>query len=139
MLDDLPHIIAALNATSAVLVLLAYVLVRRGRWRAHGMIMTLALVCSTLFLVGYVTLKLNRPPKSFAVQGQIIRPVYFAILLTNTILAIVIVPLVATVVWRAIRRHWAGHTRLARWTLPLWFYVSVTGVVIYWMLYHMPS
>jgi uncharacterized membrane protein YozB (DUF420 family) len=135
-LNILPSLNAALNASAAALLVVGYALVRRGRFRAHGWTMATACLCSGLFLVGYLTLHANRPPRSFAVQGSI-RPVYFAILLTHTLLAAVIVPMIVGVLVMAIKRRWPRHRTIARYTLPLWLYVSLTGVVIYWMLYHL--
>ena len=136
-IDNLPTLNAIMNASSAVLATAAFVLIRTGRWRAHAAAMLAAVGCSVAFLAGYLTLHANRPPRSFGVHGPVIRPVYFTILGTHTVLAAVIVPLIALMLLWALRRRWAKHRRLGRWALPLWLYVSATGVVIYWMLYRL--
>lgn len=134
-LSFLPHLNACLNASSGVLLLTGYYFIRRGRIRAHRNCQVSALVISTLFLVSYLTYHYNYGSTRFTGQG-IIRPIYFTILLTHTILAAVIVPLVIVTVYRAARGDFVRHVRVARWTFPLWLYVSVTGVIVYFMLYH---
>ena len=133
---DLPAFNAALNATSAVLLAAGYVLIRRGRRLAHERVMLAALASSALFLTSYLVYHAQVGSVRFRGQGTV-RSVYFTILLTHTVLAAVIVPLVAMTVVPALRERFDRHRRLARITLPLWAYVSVTGVVIYWMLYRM--
>jgi uncharacterized membrane protein YozB (DUF420 family) len=133
---DLPAVNAALNATSAVLLLAGYLLIKNGRQQAHKRVMSAALVSSTLFLTCYVVYHANVGSVRFTHAGPI-RAVYFSILITHVILAFAIVPLVILTVSRAWRERFDAHRRIARLTLPLWGYVSVTGVVIYWMLYHL--
>ena len=133
---DLPALNAILNATSAGLLALGYVLIRRGHREAHQQVMQAALVCSTLFLVSYLTYHAQVGSVRFPGQGPI-RTVYFAILISHTILAIVIVPMVLVTFVRARRGRFDRHRAIARVTLPLWAYVSVTGVVVYWMLYRL--
>jgi uncharacterized membrane protein YozB (DUF420 family) len=133
---DLPALNAALNATSAVLLLIAYVLIRRGHRRAHERVMYGALVSSGLFLTSYVIYHAQVGSVRFTRTGPI-RAVYFFILVTHVLLAFAIVPLVLVTVGRAWRQRFDRHRRIARDTLPLWGYVSVTGVVIFWMLYRM--
>ena len=133
-LTALPHLNACLNATSGVLLLAGYYLIRRGRITAHLRCMTAALVVSCAFLVSYLVYHAQHGSTRFTGQG-LIRPVYFTILLTHTVLAAVIVPLVAVTLRRAWRGDFARHRRIARWTFPLWLYVSVTGVVVYLLLY----
>jgi len=133
---DLPALNAALNATSAGLLALGYVLIRRGRRAAHQTVMQAALVCSALFLVSYLTYHAQVGSVRFPGQGPI-RTVYFAILISHTILAIVIVPMALVTFARARRGRFDRHRAIARVTLPLWAYVSVTGVVVYWMLYRL--
>jgi uncharacterized membrane protein YozB (DUF420 family) len=133
---DLPALNAALNATSAVLLLLGYLAIRRGRKETHRRFMLAALTTSSLFLVSYVAYHLQVGSVRFTGQGPV-RVVYFTILLTHTVLAAAIVPLVLVTLTRALRERFPQHRRIARLTLPLWAYVSVTGVVIYWMLYRM--
>ena len=133
---DLPTLNAALNATCAVLLLLGYVLIRRGRREAHRRAMLAAVSCSALFLVSYLAYHAQVGSVRFQGQGAI-RTVYFTILLTHTVLAAAIVPLVLITLVRALQQRFDRHRRLARVTLPLWAYVSVTGVVIYVMLYRL--
>jgi uncharacterized membrane protein YozB (DUF420 family) len=135
-LRDLPTLNAVLNATSACLLALGYVLIRRGRRQAHENVMQAALACSALFLVSYLVYHAQVGSVRFQGQGPI-RTVYFAILISHTILAVVIVPLVIVTFVRAKRGRFDRHRAIARVTLPLWAYVSVTGVVVYWMLYRM--
>lgn len=133
---DLPTLNAALNALSAGLLLWGYVLIRRGRREAHRRAMIAAVTCSALFLVSYLTYHAQVGSVRFARTG-VIRTVYLAILLTHTVLAVVILPLVLVTLRRAQKGDFERHRRLARITLPLWAYVSVTGVVVYWMLYRL--
>lgn len=133
---DLPTLNAALNATSAALLLLGYVLIRRGKREAHRRAMLGAVSCSALFLVSYLVYHAQVGSVRFQGQGWI-RTLYFTILLTHTVLAAAIVPLVLLTLTRALQQRFDRHRRLARITFPLWAYVSVTGVVIYWMLYRL--
>jgi uncharacterized membrane protein YozB (DUF420 family) len=133
---DLPALNAVLNASSAVLLATGYVLIRRGRRDAHKRVMLAALVSSALFLTSYLVYHAQVGSVRFRGQGPV-RTLYFTILLTHTVLAVAIVPLVATTLVPALRGRFDRHRRLARITLPLWAYVSVTGVVIYWMLYRL--
>ncbi|MBW8875019.1 MAG: DUF420 domain-containing protein [Acidobacteria bacterium] len=135
-LQDLPALNATLNATSAVLLVTAYVLIRMRRPIAHRNVMIAALVCSTFFLTSYLIYHAQVGSKHFPGTGTA-RTVYFAILITHTILAAAVPILAGITVWRAWRRRFDRHVRIARWTLPIWLYVSVTGVVVYWMLYRM--
>lgn len=135
-LSDLPTVDAALNATSAVLLTLGYIFIRRGNVRAHKTCMLSALGTSAVFLACYLTYHYFHGTTRFPGHGAV-RPVYFTILISHTVLAAVIVPLVVTTLYRALRGRFALHRRIARWTLPAWLYVSVTGVVVYWMLYHL--
>lgn len=130
----LPHLNAVLNATSALLLLLGFTLIRLGRVRAHRNCQVTAVLTSTLFLISYLTYHYHHGSTRFAGQG-IVRPLYFTILLTHTILAVVIVPLIIVTLYRAARGDFIRHRHIARWTLPLWLYVSVTGVIVYLMLY----
>ncbi|MGE3842736.1 MAG: DUF420 domain-containing protein [Vicinamibacterales bacterium] len=131
----LPTVNACLNAVAAVLLTRGWFLIRARRIQAHRQTMIAALGCSALFLTSYVIYHYNAGSKPFEGQG-LLRPIYFAILITHVILAAVIVPLVLMTVSRAFRERFAEHRRIARWTLPLWLYVSVTGVIVYLMLYH---
>jgi putative membrane protein len=131
----LPHLNAALNAASGLLLLAGLYFIRRGRVSAHRACMLSALVVSGLFLISYVTYHLQYGSVKFAGQG-VARPIYFFILITHVVLAAAIVPLVFVTARRALRADFARHRKIARWTYPLWLYVSVTGVVVYFMLYH---
>ncbi len=135
-LRDLPTLNAILNATSALFLFTGYWLIRRGRREAHRRAMLAALACSAVFLASYLTYHFQVGSVRFQGQGPI-RTVYFAILITHTVLAVVILPLVLATLTRALQRRFEAHRRLARITFPLWAYVSVTGVVVYWMLYRM--
>jgi uncharacterized membrane protein YozB (DUF420 family) len=130
-----PSINATLNGTSAVLLLIGRRLIMRGRVAAHRAVMIAALVCSSVFLTSYLYYHYHVGSVHFAGQGWS-RPVYFTILISHTILAITIVPLVIITLSRALRERYDRHRAIARWTWPLWMYVSVTGVIVYFMLYH---
>jgi len=131
---DLPGLNALLNTTSAVLLAVGYALVRSGRREAHRRVMLAALATSALFLASYLAYHAQVGSVRYAGQGPI-RAVYFTVLITHTVLAAAIVPLVVLTVARALRGRLDAHRRVARYTLPLWAYVSVTGVVVYLMLY----
>jgi uncharacterized membrane protein YozB (DUF420 family) len=134
--SQLPALNATLNATSAIFLALGYYFIRQKRVDAHRACMMVAVVVSVVFLVSYVTYHLQIGSKHFPGQG-LARPVYFTILFTHTVLAMVVALYLAPVTLvRALRGRFDQHRRIARWTLPIWFYVSVTGVVIYFMLYH---
>jgi uncharacterized membrane protein YozB (DUF420 family) len=133
-LSSLPALNALLNGTSAVLLLAGRRLIRRGRMQAHRLVMLAALCTSTAFLVSYLYYHAHVGTVRFQGHGWS-RPLYFSILLSHTILAAVIVPLVVITLSRALRARYALHKAIARWTFPLWMYVGVTGVIIYFMLY----
>lgn len=135
-LRDLPALNAGLNATSAVLLALGWVLIRAGRREAHRRVMLAAVASSAAFLVSYLTYHAQVGSVRFQGRGPI-RTVYFTILITHTILAAVIVPLVLITLNHGLRERFDRHRRIARVTLPIWGYVSVTGVVIYWLLYRL--
>ena len=130
----LPHLNALLNTTSTLFLIAGYGFIRAGFIRAHRNCQLAALVASTFFLISYLTYHYYHGDTPFPGQG-IVRPFYFAILISHVVLAIVIVPLVLITVYRAARGDFIRHRRIARWTLPLWLYVSVTGVIVYLMLY----
>jgi putative membrane protein len=132
----LPLLNACLNATSAALLSAGWVLIRRKRVTAHKTCMVSALAVSTLFLVSYVTYHALAGSRPFGGQDWI-RLVYYPLLVSHIILAAAIVPLALTTVYRALQGNFARHVRIARWTLPIWLYVSVTGVLVYWMLYRL--
>jgi uncharacterized membrane protein YozB (DUF420 family) len=133
-LSSLPALNAFLNGTSAILLLAGYNLIRRGRMRAHRLVMLSALCTSATFLACYLYYHAHVGHVHFQGQGWS-RPLYFSILISHTILAAVIVPMVVIALSRALQARYALHKAIARWTFPLWMYVSVTGVVIYLMLY----
>lgn len=135
-LSFLPTLEAILNGASAVLLVTGYRFIRRKQVGVHRACMLAAVAASVLFLGSYVTYHALRGTTRFLGQGWI-RPLYFVILISHTILAAVIVPLVLVTLSRALRRDFDNHRKIARWTLPIWLYVSVTGVVVYLMLYHM--
>jgi uncharacterized membrane protein YozB (DUF420 family) len=132
--SDLPAINACLNGTSAALLGAGYYFIRRQNRVAHRNCMVSALVTSALFLAGYLFYHAHAGHTVFQ-EPLWFRPIYLALLLTHTLLAIVIVPLIFITVYLAQREQWALHQRVARWTWPLWMYVSVTGVAIYLLLY----
>ena len=136
LLPLLPTLNATLNATSTVLLIVARGFIRRGRIDAHRRTMIAAFVTSCLFLTSYVIYHAQVGSRPFPGHGPI-RAVYFAILITHVVLAAIIVPLVLVTLRRGLHRDDARHRAIARWTWPLWLYVSVTGVIIYGMLYHL--
>jgi putative membrane protein len=133
---ELPALNAILNSMSAIMLTVGYVFIRKGEHTAHRNCMISAFVTSTLFLVSYLIYHYNHGSTPFRGQGMV-RILYFSILLTHTILAATIVPLVFVTLSRALRDRFDKHRSIARWTLPLWLYVSVTGVVVYLMLYRL--
>lgn len=130
----LPHVNAILNGSSALLLASGYTFIRRGRVAAHRACQIAALIVSTLFLASYLTYHYQHGTTRFRGEG-FARPLYFTILTSHTILAIVIVPLILITLIRALRLDFVRHRKIARITLPLWFYVSITGVIVYLMLY----
>jgi len=133
---DLPAVNATLNGLAAILLATGYVMIRRGNRELHKRCMLAALTTSALFLVSYVVYHANAGSRPFPGAGAI-RLVYFAILITHVVLATAILPLALLTAARGLTARFDRHVRLARWTLPIWLYVSVTGVVIYLMLYQM--
>lgn len=133
---DLPALNALLNTASAVLLVTGYRFIRQGRRGAHRLAMTAALAVSVLFLASYLIYHAQVGSVKFLKTGWI-RPVYFTILISHTILAACVAPMAIVTVWRAWKGRYDKHRRLARVTLPLWLYVSATGVIVYLMLYHL--
>ena len=131
---DLPALNATLNGIAAIFLMAGYLLIRNGAWRAHKACMLGALTTSALFLVSYVIYHYNAGSRPFPGEGGI-RIVYFAILITHVILAAAVLPLALITLNHALRSRFEKHVPIARWTLPIWLYVSVTGVVVYLMLY----
>jgi putative membrane protein len=134
--SGLPALNAALNGASALLLVVGYAFIRRRWIGAHLAAMLGAFALSTLFLLSYVIYHYHAGSRPFGGQGWV-RPVYFVLLVTHIGLAAAIVPLALATIWRALTGRFDRHRRLARWTLPVWLYVSLTGVVIYWMLYRL--
>jgi uncharacterized membrane protein YozB (DUF420 family) len=134
--SDLPALNATLNGLAAIFLTVGYVQIRRGHRDVHKRCMLAALVTSALFLVSYVIYHLNVGSRPFPGQG-LIRVIYFAILITHVVLAATTLPLALVTAARGLKGQYSRHVRIARWTLPIWLYVSVTGVVIYLMLYQM--
>lgn len=133
--SDLPTVNAILNGTSGVLLLIGHRMIVKGRVDAHRRLMLSAFTTSALFLVSYVVYHAQAGSKPFTGTGAV-RTVYFAILVSHVILAAAILPLAIVTLNRGLKMRYVEHRRIARWTYPLWLYVSVTGVVIYLMLYH---
>lgn len=135
--DALPTVNAVLNATTAALLACGLVAIRRGAWRVHRGFMLAACATSVLFLAGYVTRVALTGTHRFPGGGGL-RALYLAVLLSHTVLAAVVPPLALRTLFLAVRARFPAHRRLARATLPIWMYVSATGVVVYLMLYHLP-
>jgi putative membrane protein len=135
-LSDLPGVNATLNGISAAFLVAGFVLIKQRRWRLHKRCMLGALAASSLFLISYVIYHANVGSRPFAGTGPV-RIVYFTILITHVVLATVILPLALVTTARGLREQYGQHVKVARWTLPLWLYVSVTGVIIYLMLYQL--
>ena len=132
----LPTLNAFLNGTSAVLLTVGYIFIRLKKVTAHKTCMVTALGVSALFLLSYLMYHYYVGSTPFGGTGWI-RPVYFTLLISHIVLAACIVPLALITIYRAWSEQFEKHMRIARWTLPLWLYVSVTGVIVYWMLYHL--
>ena len=133
---DLPALNATLNAASAVLLTIGWILIKSGWITAHKRCMISAFVTSSLFLVSYVTYHAQAGSKPFTGTGAM-RTLYFSILIPHVVLAAAVVPLALVTLTRGLRRQDDRHRRIAKWTLPIWLFVSVTGVVVYLMLYQM--
>lgn len=132
-LSFMPGVNAGLNATSATLLLAGLIAIRNGRREIHKRLMVSAFAASAVFLVGYVLYHYAHGDTSYQGQGAI-RIVYFAVLISHVLLSIVMLPMILTTFFFAAKERFEAHKRLAKWTLPIWLYVSVTGVVIYFML-----
>jgi putative membrane protein len=133
---DLPALNASLNGLSAIFLVAGYVLIKRGNRLSHQRCMLAALTTSALFLVSYVIYHANAGSRPFPGVG-VARVIYLTILVTHVILAALILPLALTTATRGLRAQYGRHVAIARWTLPIWLYVSVTGVLIYLMLYQL--
>jgi putative membrane protein len=132
-LSFMPGVNAALNATSAALLVAGFMAIRNGRREIHKRLMVSAFAASAVFLVGYVLYHYAHGDTPYQGEGSI-RIAYFTILISHVLLSIVMLPMILTTFFLAARQRFAAHKRLARWTLPIWLYVSITGVVIYLML-----
>ena len=135
-LADLPLVNAILNTTSSVFLLTGYYFIRQKRKVQHKKMMIAAMVTSSLFLLSYLVYHYEVGSVKFTGQGTA-RTIYFAVLLSHTILAVAVLPLAIITLVRALRERFDKHRRIARWTLPIWLYVSVTGVIVYVMLYRL--
>jgi putative membrane protein len=139
-IHDLPAVNATLNGLSAVLLAFGFVFIKSGRKIAHRNCMISAFCTSVIFLACYLTyhtwlaVVLHQGPTRF-LKPEWFRPIYLAILISHTLLAVAIVPMILMTLWRAKKQDFEQHKKIARWTWPLWMYVSVTGVLIYWLLY----
>jgi putative membrane protein len=131
----LPHVTAGLNAVALLLLLVGFALVRSGRHHAHRTVMLAAVAASALFLAAYVVYHATAPIFVFRGSGAA-RPAYYTLLISHVVLAAVVTPMIGLTLWRAIRGRFDHHRGLARWTLPVWLYVSVSGVAVYALLYH---
>ena len=131
-ITDLPAINASLNLISTLFLSAGWYFIRRGHWRRHVACMIPALISSTLFLVGYLVYHFHVGERSthFTAQG-IIRQIYFTMLISHILLAFATLPLVIITLVPVFRKRWDRHTRIARWTMPIWLYVSVTGVIVF--------
>lgn len=136
-LSDLPALNATLNGISTAFLVAGFVLIKQRRWELHRGCMLGALASSALFLISYVIYHANIGSRPFTGTGPI-RTVYFTILITHVVLAALILPLALVTTARGLRAQYGRHVKVARWTLPIWLYVSVTGVIIYLMLYQLP-
>jgi putative membrane protein len=133
-ISDLPALNAWLNFTSTVFILTGWYFIRHGAWRQHMACMITAVISSTFFLTSYIVYHVHAGEKSSGYTGWL-AAIYFPILASHVLLAFATVPLVIVTLVQVFRRRWDRHRRIARWTLPIWLYVSVTGVLIYLMLY----
>jgi|AGTN01.3.fsa_nt_gi Predicted membrane protein len=131
----LPHVTASLNAVALVLLLIGFALVRGGRRDLHRKVMLAAVAASGLFLAVYLVYHATAPIFVFRGTG-LARPVYYTLLVSHVVLAALVTPMIGLTVWRALNGRFEPHRGIARWTLPIWLYVSVTGVVVYALLYH---
>ncbi len=134
--SDLPTVNATLNTISTVLLTVGFLMIRRRKIAAHRNCMIAAFVVSGLFLTSYLIYHYHVGSTPFEGSGWI-RSVYFAVLIPHIILAASILPLALITLYFALRKRFTKHRRIARWTLPIWLYVSITGIIVYWMLYHL--
>ena len=133
--NTLPHVTAGLNALALCFLIAGFAFIRRGRKDLHKRAMLGAVATSTLFLGFYIVYHFAAPIFVFRGTGPV-RPVYYALLISHVVLAALVTPMIAITLLRALKGDFKAHPRIARWTLPIWLYVSVTGIVVYLMLYH---
>ena len=135
-ISDLPHLNAILNALAACFLIGGFMFIKTGNRDAHRLCMVIALIISSLFLISYIVHRFYVPIFVFQGDGGI-RIFYYILLISHVFLAIAIVPLIAVTVLRALRKKFTGHRNIAKWTWPIWMYVSVSGIVVYLMLYQL--
>ncbi len=128
---------ATLNGTSGVLLVIAWIMIKRRNIRAHGYLMASAVLVSTVFLGFYLTSYFLYGDRTSGLDPGALRTFYFVLLASHVLLAIIVLPMVLATLWMAYRRNWRRHRLIARPTFFIWMYVSVTGVAVYWMLYHL--
>jgi len=133
--SDLPTLNATLNGTSALLLLAGYYRIRQQDRSGHRAFMIAALITSALFLISYLAYHAHAGSVRFQGRGWV-RPLYFTILISHTLLATLVLPMVIVTLWHALKGKFSQHRRIALWTFPVWLYVSVTGVIVYLVLYH---
>lgn len=131
--STLPTAIAAFNSLAAICLIFGYANIRRGNRIVHQRFMLSATAFSALFLITYITYHSFRADTHFPGQG-IVRPIYFSILISHITLSVIALPLILSALWYALRGHFQFHRRIARWTFPIWLYISVTGVIVYFFL-----
>ena len=131
----LPHVNAVLNTISTILIVIGFAFIRSGNREMHRKFMIAAIIVSAVFLACYLTYHFTAPIFKFPGTGWTI-PVYYTLLITHVILAVAVTPMIAVTAWRSLHGRFESHRKIARWTLPIWLYVTVTGVVIYVILYH---
>jgi len=131
----LPHVNAVLNVLSTILLLIGFAFIRSGNREIHRKFMLAAIIVSAVFLASYLVYHFMAPIFKFPGTGWTI-PAYYTLLITHVILAVIVTPMVGVTAWRALSGQFERHRSIARWTLPIWLYVTVTGVVIYVILYH---
>ena len=135
--EVLAAINATLNGTSGILLIIAYVLVLKRQYRPHATLMIAALITSAIFLCFYLYSQYAFGDRSSGLQPGKLRTFYLSLLASHVLLAVGMLPPIVMTVWRAYKRQWISHRKIARVTIWVWLYVSVTGVVVYWMLYHL--
>jgi uncharacterized membrane protein YozB (DUF420 family) len=133
--QDLPSLNATLNSIAGVLLLIGYIAIKKGKEELHKKFMVSALIVSAAFLTSYLIYHFHVPSKKFPDIG-LMKTVYLLILFPHIILAVVMVPMILKTFWHAYRQEWVKHKKIAKITFPIWMYVSVTGVIVYFMLYH---